>query len=191
MPAERRFNDWELLCGRLPNPSSSSGSPNSAPSSSSLFAPTPGKTSQVAPLASPAPGRSGSAPEEQSASSPCELVQRLAVKDSGQTVFLFTSLRSSKGDGLVGIISVPTGGYLAPGMEMRIDDRRPFKLLYETCNPAGCHAGFPLAGRVLADLSTGKAATVRVWSTKTNSVDVRISLNGFARGLSALRASPR
>lgn len=116
----------------------------------------------------------------------CRISQRLAVEGSGETVFLLTAVRSDPSGPFVGIVSVPLRGYLAPGIELRVDARKPYQLLYETCDPAGCHAGFPLEGGVLNDFRAGTTARFRVWTAKDNPVDIDVSLIGFTRAFAAL-----
>jgi invasion protein IalB len=120
------------------------------------------------------------------ASASCKITQRQSV--AGTTVFAMTVLPAADGKTLAGIVSVPLGGYLAPGIELQVDRKKPFRLLYETCNATGCHAGFAMAGRVLADLEGGRQASVRVWTAKTKPVDVKVSLEGFDRAIAALKA---
>ena len=45
----------------------------------------------------------------------CRAVQRLTAQDSGDTVFLLSVLSEGKG-ALVGIVSIPLGGYLGAGV---------------------------------------------------------------------------
>jgi len=116
----------------------------------------------------------------------CRISQRLAVEGGGETVFLLTAVRSDSSGPYVGIVSVPLRGYLAPGIELRVDQRRSYQLLYETCDPAGCHAGFPLEGSVLADFRAGTTARFRVWTAKDNPVEIDVSLIGFTRAFAAL-----
>jgi invasion protein IalB len=89
----------------------------------------------------------------------------------------------------VAIVSTPLGGYLAPGMLLTIDGGRPFKVLFETCNAAGCHGGFELAGRVAREFQQGKSLKVRLWTDKSKPADVGVSLSGFRTALAALKAS--
>jgi invasion protein IalB len=119
----------------------------------------------------------------------CKVVQRLTVKGTDETVFLVTLLPQEKA-GPVAIVSVPLGGYLVPGIEVSVDGKKPYKLLIETCTAAGCHAGFPLVGQVSKDLRTGKSASFRVWSSKSQSSDVKVSLKGFADAMASLERRP-
>jgi invasion protein IalB len=115
----------------------------------------------------------------------CRVVQRLTVSETGETVFVLTVLAGEKA-GSVGIVSIPLGGYLVPGVEFSIDGKKPYKLLIETCTTAGCHGGFPLASSVNRDLRAGKTATFRIWSSKDQSSEVKVSLNGFADAMAYL-----
>ena len=120
--------------------------------------------------------------------SPCKATQVLAAKDTGQTVFAITILPASQNGQFVAVVSAPLGGYLVPGLEMAIDKRKPYKILFETCNAVGCHAGFELKGRINSDLSTGKIARFKLWTTKSRPAEVNISLAGFVQALSVLKA---
>jgi invasion protein IalB len=86
--------------------------------------------------------QSSAAPNSQPPKSDCQAVQRLTVQGSDETVFAITIVRGNQGAS-VAIVSVPLGGYIAPGIEMSVDGRKPYKLLVETCNAAGCHARLP------------------------------------------------
>lgn len=121
----------------------------------------------------------------------CKLVQRLAVKETGETVFMTTVLPAARKGQFVSILSAPPGGYLVPGMEMKIDNGQKYKVLFETCNAAGCHGGFEMGGTLLRQFQTGREATVRVWTTKAKSADVKISLSGFPKAFAALREATK
>jgi invasion protein IalB len=124
----------------------------------------------------------------------CRATQRLVTADSGQTVFVATILpdaEAKKPGSYVGIVSVPLGGYLAPGLELSIDSAHPYKIVFETCNTAGCHAGFPIAGPVLKALVKGRSASFELWTSKARPATVTVSLEGLPRALAALdRSAP-
>lgn len=113
----------------------------------------------------------------QSAAQTCQLTQSAAAGPGDADVFLFTL--SPMADGHVAVMTVPTGVYLAPGMEMRIDSARPYKVLYEVCDGAGCHAGFRLTPEVLRGFKAGLEARIRIWTAYDRAVEVPISLRGF------------
>lgn len=166
----QRFGAWELTCGGLADQSAD-------------LATGKGQTAR------------------QAARPYCRLSQRQSAPGSDATLFAITVVPAAtaeagkkpggsraKGDDkrLVGIISTPAGGYLAPGMILQVDREPPFRLLYETCNASGCHAGFALEGRVLAALLRGKQASVRIWTARNAPVEVKVLLDGFAAAREAL-----
>jgi invasion protein IalB len=116
----------------------------------------------------------------------CRMTQRLVVEETRETVFLITILPGDEAGAFAGIVSVPLRGYLAPGIELQVDARTPFQLLYETCDPSGCHAGFALEGRVLQEFRAGLKARFRVWTARDEPVVLDISLIGFTRAFEAL-----
>ena len=116
----------------------------------------------------------------------CRISQRLALEETGQTVFLLTGLPGDEPGTHVAIVSVPLRGYLAPGIELRVDSRDPVRILYETCDPSGCHAGFPLEGEILQAFRAGLTARFRVWTARDEPVDLDISLIGFTAAFEAL-----
>jgi invasion protein IalB len=110
------------------------------------------------------------------------------VQDSDETVFAVTVIRSNQ-EAVVAIVSIPLGGYIVPGIELSVDGKKPYKLLVETCNASGCHAGFPLSGRIDKDLRSGKRASFRLWAAKDMPADVTVSLKGLANALARLERS--
>lgn len=121
--------------------------------------------------------------------SSCMATQRLAPAASRDPVFAMTIARGDTVPrGYFGVISVPLGGYLAPGLEMRVDKGPPYKILFETCNPAGCHAGFPISRGLLASMRHGRSIKVRLWTGKTSPVDVAVTLDGLGDALAAIEA---
>lgn len=115
----------------------------------------------------------------------CRLIQNHAAPN-GQTALLVTVLASDKAKGPVAVVSVPRGVYLAPGIEMKVDGGPSFKLLYETCDDSGCHAGYKVAGDIATALKKGKFAEHKVFDSKQQPVSVPVSLTGFGKALDRL-----
>lgn len=117
----------------------------------------------------------------------CKVVQRQVDRKTGQSVFVVTALPAGRADQIAAIVSTPLGGYLAPGMVLSVDRGRPFKVLFETCNVTGCHAGFALTGRIAQEMRRGRVLKVRLWTGKGIPADVAVPLTGFDAALAALR----
>lgn len=110
----------------------------------------------------------------------CQMVQSVSVSDGGRAVFLLSISPGHDAGANYAVVTVPVGVYLAPGIEIRVDRRRAFKVLYEICDRTGCHAGFKLSGPVLRAFRNGMDAKVRVWTAKTQAVEFAVSLRGFS-----------
>jgi invasion protein IalB len=121
----------------------------------------------------------------------CRISQRLVTKGSAETVFMVNIVTTAATSLPVMIISTPLGGYLAPGMELRIDKGQSMRVLYETCTTSGCHAGVPLTETVRNALLAGTHLRVRLWTTRSEPVDVDVSLAGVTAAMNALAESRR
>ena len=115
----------------------------------------------------------------------CRLVQNHAGTGGG-TVLLITIVQDTAKIP-VAVVSVPEGVYLAPGIELTVDQGQSFKLLYETCNPSGCHAGFKIEGDIAAALKKGQIASHKVFDSKQQPVTIPVSLKGLTKALERLQ----
>ncbi|SFL17984.1 Invasion protein IalB, involved in pathogenesis [Pseudovibrio ascidiaceicola] len=86
------------------------------------------------------------------------------------------------------LMSVPIGVYLASGILISVDGKRPYKALYELCDQTACHAGFKLSGAVLEAFKRGRSATIRIWLKKDRIVEFPVSLKGFTQAYADFQA---
>ena len=117
----------------------------------------------------------------------CQMVQSAAAQTDGPPVFLMSVSEAT--DQSYAVMTVPVGVYLAPGIELHVDNRRPFKVLYEVCDQLGCHAGFRLSGDVLSAFRRGLDVRARVWTARDKAVDFPVSLRGFIAAHNRLQAA--
>lgn len=117
----------------------------------------------------------------------CQMLQAVAVQEGEAPAFLLTLSGRPEEQAHYGVITVPVGVYLANGIEIFVDKRQPFKVLFEVCDQKGCFAGFKLEGAVLNAFKAGQAARFRVWTAKTQAVEFPVSLKGFTAGWTALQ----
>jgi invasion protein IalB len=164
-----RFVNWELIC------------------------PPDSTAPEAAPVGDAAKGSAkGSALGPRSApQTSCRVSQRLAAKGSSETIFMVNIVPNAVSNLPAMIISTPQGGYLVPGMELRIDKGQPMRVLYETCNTSGCHAGFTLTETVRSALLAGALLQVRLWTTRSEPVDVDVSLAGLTAAMKGLTGARR
>lgn len=116
----------------------------------------------------------------------CRLIQNHSTASNGATVLLITLLTAAADKSVVAVLSVPQDVYLAPGIELKIDGGQEFKVLYEACNPSGCHGGFKIVGDVATNLKKGSTAEVKIFGSKQTPVVVSVSLKGLSKGLERL-----
>jgi invasion protein IalB len=120
----------------------------------------------------------------------CRLVQNHSGEGGG-SVLLVTIVLQDVAKVPVAVVSVPEGVYLAPGIELKVDDGQSFKLLYETCNSSGCHAGYKVEGEIGKALRKGTIAQHKLFDSKQKPVTIPVSLKGFAKGLDRLHEVAR
>lgn len=106
--------------------------------------------------------------------------------DDTQTVVLFSISADPESTGAYGVITAPVGVYLIPGIQLRVDARRPFKALYEVCDQTGCHAGFKVSGPVLSAFQQGLDLRLWIWTEDAKGTEYNVSLLGFSAAYQAL-----
>lgn len=111
----------------------------------------------------------------------CQMFQAGSASEDTPNAFLLSISRDSAAQRDFAVMTVPLGVYLASGVEIRVDGRRPFKVLYEICDRAGCYAGFKLSGAVLTAFQRGLDAKIRVWTARDKAIDFPVSLRGFSK----------
>jgi invasion protein IalB len=114
--------------------------------------------------------------------SQCQMLHTAAAQQDENLAFLLTVSARAEDQAHYGVITVPVGVYLANGIEIFVDGRRPFKVLFEICDQRGCYAGFRLDGEVLAAFRAGQSARFRVWTGRSEAVEFPVSLKGFTAG---------
>jgi invasion protein IalB len=168
----RRFEDWEVVCAGGADASAQDcqatqrlAAPDGAGGEKVVFAASVVRAAKT-------PQETAKAPQETAKAPPGAKTSRQAAPS------------------LVMILSAPLGGYLVPGVELKLDGRATARLLFETCNAAGCHGGFVLTPAYRRAFERAKAMQARLWVGKAKPVDVTISLKGFGPALNALEAGP-
>lgn len=116
---------------------------------------------------------------KQETSVTCQMLQSVAPEEGQTDVLLVSLYQSPEAQSDIVVITVPVGVYLAPGIELSVDGGRAFRVLYETCDTAGCYAGFKLSEPILRAFKKSRQAATRVWLGKTSALDFPVDLNGF------------
>lgn len=119
----------------------------------------------------------------------CVLSQVQVDQQSKQRA-LAIEVGSVDAKGLGGIMALPFGLALAPGVTVQIDDGAPLPALpFQVCLPAGCIVQFRFEGDTLAKLKTGKQVKINAKAFEGGqAIVLTVSLNGFATGLTRLQS---
>jgi invasion protein IalB len=77
----------------------------------------------------------------------------------------------------------PVNTYLPAGALVKIDDKEPLKLAYQTCDQAGCYAEAPVEPAVVDQMKTGKQIAYLGMDTNGRPLSIPLPLEGFAKAL--------
>ncbi len=113
----------------------------------------------------------------------CEIFQRLIVKDTGQRVVEMAIGFPKEKKSARGIIIVPLGILLQPGIQMKVDDKAPFKFQSRFCDTGGCYGFVDLNDKILADLKAGKKIVLSFQTIENKTMNVELSLKDFVKAL--------
>ncbi len=111
----------------------------------------------------------------------CEAVQKLVVKDTGQRLLEFAIGYAPDQKDPKGIMLLPLGILLEPGVTMKVDDAAPFKFSPRYCDAGGCAAFLTLNDKILNMFKKGDKAVIAFKAANGSEVNVELSLSGFAK----------
>lgn len=114
----------------------------------------------------------------------CTLSQQSFDKDRKQRL-LAIELSMQDKNRMQGMIALPFGLLLKPGVTLRIDDGVPAAPLpFRTCLPLGCLVPLDIGAKTVDLLRKGKVINITAIAAQTNeSVTFTVSLNGFGTAL--------
>lgn len=121
--------------------------------------------------------------ESDKAKEHCEVFQRLIVKESGARVAEFAIGFPEKKDLARGVVVLPLGILLQPGVEMKIDEGKAYAFKVRYCTQAGCFAYVNLDKDLLGLMKSGTAARFVFKSADGKDVNLSMPLTGFGKAL--------
>lgn len=113
----------------------------------------------------------------------CEAVQRLVVAETGQLFSEFAIGFPDDSESARGVIIVPLGVLLEPGLQFKIDENDPYKVGVRYCSPKGCFAYLNIDNDVLSLLKKGNEASIFFVDTSGKKIQVKMSLMGLTKAL--------
>lgn len=76
---------------------------------------------------------------------------------------------------------LPLGSALPPGALVKIDDKEPIKLVYTTCDQAGCYAEANVEPAVVEEMKKGKQIAYLGIDVTGRALSIPLPLEGFAK----------
>lgn len=117
----------------------------------------------------------------------CEVFQRLVQKETSARVAEFAIGFPDGGDVARGVVIFPLGLLIQDGVEMRIDEGKPYAFKIRYCLNAGCFAYVNLDKAIIDSLSKAKAANFAFKAADGKDVALSMSLAGFGSALKQIR----
>lgn len=118
----------------------------------------------------------------------CNAQLRAEQSGSNQMILVWTMYFNDSKQ-LVGVVQIPTGVMIAPGVEVTLGDTPTRKFGYESCDPSRCIATLSLDSKFIHDASGAPAATVNIQAIDGKKVQINFPIKGFEKAYAQLKAN--
>jgi invasion protein IalB len=123
-------------------------------------------------------------PEEMKKTNVC--LTQVDVRDNATAILVGKlALRQIAGQPKPQLLAMlpPVNTYLPAGALVKIDDKEPVKLAYQTCDQAGCYAEGPIEPALVDQMKTGKQIAYLGMDVNGHPLSIPLPLEGFAKAL--------
>jgi invasion protein IalB len=117
----------------------------------------------------------------------CEMYQRLVDVQTGMRVAEFAIGIHGEDGAARGVIILPLGILLQPGVLMSIDNQETFKFAVRYCTAQGCYAYVDLNDQLLALMQANGNAVFRFQTHQGEMIEMPMTLMGFTKAYDAIR----
>ncbi len=121
------------------------------------------------------------------APSQCQMLQNVVVKETGRPVLQSVVGYIDGSTNPVGVLVLPLGIYLPPGLTLQIDKGQIYEMAIEICGKKGCRVRFSIDSTLLGTLKGGSVAEISFHTGTQKPLTVPLSLKGFTAALGELR----
>ena len=121
------------------------------------------------------------------APSKCQMFQNVVVKDTGQPILQTVVGFMKDVAAPVGVITLPLGIYLPPGLTLQIDKGQSYELAFETCGQKGCRVRFSIDDTLLGTFKGGNVVEIVFYNGARKAIRIPVSLKGFTAALGQIR----
>lgn len=128
-------------------------------------------------------------PDEPAEKNQCLVTQELRDGNSKQLVAA-ASIRTTAGEKMMLILSVPIGVLLPAGLRVQIDDAKPVAVAYTICFPTSCVARMEIDDAFIGKLKAGSKMVVSVLDAEQKAVGFPLTLSGFTKAFDGPPVDP-
>ena len=125
-------------------------------------------------------------PDRRAAKPRCSAVLRIAEKINNVPRVIFTWIIGEQRSKLVSVLSVPTGVFIEPGVEVKIGADSVKKYSYSLCAADHCEAIVPMHATVTAELKRAPTVEVTIIGLRGQVVKFTVKTKGFEQAFAAL-----
>ena len=119
----------------------------------------------------------------------CYISQQLSLNDTGEPLFNITVGYPLNEKQPLVLVSTPLGVYLPAGVEMKVDDLEPHRIVFAYCNTEGCHGYYRMPAKLVTEFKQGRWLRVTFLDGTRRGHQFDVSLNGFTASLKSLESS--
>ncbi len=122
-------------------------------------------------------------PEEMKKTNVC--LTQVDVRDNATAILIGKiAIRQIAGQEKPQLLAMlPLGSALPPGALVKIDDKDPIKLVYTTCDQAGCYAEAAIEPALVTQMKSGKQIAYLGIDVTGRALSIPLPLEGFAKAI--------
>jgi len=131
------------------------------------------------------------APEAEAETAPrqCEIFQTLITSEGEQQLLHFAIGYVAEVERPVGVLVVPLGVTLPPGIAVRVDEEEPMEFDYNRCDQQGCRIELLIGEDLIEQMRAGNQMVVAIVNGQGERIGIPVSLIGFTRAITTLTES--
>ena len=117
----------------------------------------------------------------------CEAYDFLGVKDSKSRIAEFAVAFPESKSVARGVIILPLGILLESGVNMSVDDGKPYAFKVRYCTEAGCFAYIKMESALLETMKKGTNIKFQLKSIDGSNINLVLALEGFGKALKQIQ----
>ncbi len=138
-----------------------------------------------------APWVYGCEPAAEDTAGLCRIVQNLTLKrgEAQQRLLTVIIREQPEAKPLALLLALPHGLFHPAGVQLKVDDNEPSRLVIQTSDAKGAYAGTEMTEALAAAMKKGAKMTVTFQSAQRKNVSVPVTLRGFTAAYNKLKTA--